>query len=75
MNTDLLKIGVAQIAPVLLDRTATLAKVIERIGAAADLGCGLVCFGEALVPGYPIWLDRTDGTVSSVMFIVGFSLG
>ncbi len=57
----MLKVGVAQIAPVLLDREATLVKVVERIREAADFGCRLVCFGEALVPGYPVWLERTDG--------------
>ena len=56
-----LRVGLAQIAPVLLDRDATLAKVVARIDEAAGLGCRLVAFGEALVPGYPVWLSRTDG--------------
>lgn len=51
----------AQIAPVFLDREATLEKVVARIREAAAAGCGLVAFGEALVPGYPVWLGRTDG--------------
>ena len=53
--------GLAQIAPVWLDRDATLAKVVDYIGQAADAGCNLVVFGEALVPGYPFWVERTDG--------------
>jgi len=60
-NTAALRIGLAQIAPVLLDRSATLAKVVQRIEEAAARRCRLVAFGEALVPGYPIWLSRTDG--------------
>ena len=28
---------------------------------AGKEGCDLVAFGEALVPGYPHWLDCTDG--------------
>ena len=28
---------------------------------AADQGCHLVAFGEALLPGYPFWIERTDG--------------
>lgn len=55
-------VGLAQIAPVLLDRDATLAKVVARIGEAGERGCRLVAFGEALVPGYPVWLSRTDGS-------------
>ena len=58
---DMLTVGVAQIAPVWLDRAATLAKVQDWIGRAAAQGCGLVAFGEALVPGYPFWIEHTDG--------------
>jgi nitrilase len=61
-NTALLRIGLAQIAPVLLDRSATLDKVVQRIEEAASHRCRLVAFGEALVPGYPIWLGRTDAS-------------
>jgi len=58
---DHLRIGLAQISPVLLDRARTLEKVEEAVTEAADAGCALVAFGEALVPGYPFWLERTDG--------------
>lgn len=58
---DLLTVGLAQIAPVWLDRAATLAKVVQQVEAAAEAGCRLVAFGEALVPGYPFWIERTDG--------------
>ncbi len=36
-------------------------QVVEWIGRARDAGAELVCFGEAIVPGYPVWLSRTDG--------------
>ena len=58
---DRLIVGCAQITPVWLHRDATLAKVVDCIALAAQEGCQLVCFGEALVPGYPFWLERTDG--------------
>jgi nitrilase len=54
-------VGLAQIAPVWLDRLASLAKVTDWIGKAGKQGCQLVVFGEALVPGYPFWVERTDG--------------
>jgi predicted amidohydrolase len=60
-NHRTLKVGLAQIAPVWLDRDATLAKVEDWVGRAADRDCELVVFGEALVPGYPFWVERTDG--------------
>jgi nitrilase len=60
-DPNLLTVGLAQIAPVWLNRAATLAKVAEFVERAATQGCRLVAFGEALVPGYPFWLELTDG--------------
>ena len=60
--TDMrIKVGLAQIAPAWLQRDATLAKVVDWVGDAAAQGCNLVVFGEALVPGYPFWVERTEG--------------
>ncbi|WP_340679927.1 carbon-nitrogen hydrolase family protein [Paraglaciecola sp.] len=56
-----LKVAMAQIAPVWFDRVATLDKVNRYILQAAEQQCELVTFGEALVPGYPFWIERTDG--------------
>jgi nitrilase len=60
-TSDRLVVGCAQIAPIWLQRDETLAKVADTIAHAAREGCQLVAFGEALVPGYPFWLERTDG--------------
>ncbi len=59
--TDRLLVAAAQIAPVWLDREATLARVVARIDQAGGEGVALVAFGECLVPGYPFWLERGDG--------------
>lgn len=56
-----MKVALAQISPCFMDRDASLARVATWVDRAADAGAGLVCFGEALVPGYPFWLSRTDG--------------
>jgi nitrilase len=61
MNDQTLRVGLAQIAPVWLNREATTNKIIEWIGKAAKKECSLVVFGEALLPGYPFWVERTDG--------------
>jgi nitrilase len=61
MNDRKISVGLAQIAPVWLDRVATLDKVADWIVEAGKQGCQLVVFGEALVPGYPFWVERTDG--------------
>ncbi len=63
MSKDSLTVGLAQIAPVWFDREATLGKVADTISDAAARGCALVAFGEALVPGYPFWPERTNGAV------------
>lgn len=60
-HPDLLIIGLAQIAPVWLNRGLTLEKVCDYVEQAAVAGCQLVAFGEGLVPGYPFWLELTDG--------------
>lgn len=59
--SDLLKVGLAQIAPVWLKRDETLAKISQWVHKAADEGCRLVAFGEALLPGYPFWPELTGG--------------
>ena len=59
--TDKLTIALAQIAPVWLDREKTAKKMVRYIKKAGKQGCDLVCFGEALLPGYPFWIDFTDG--------------
>ena len=56
-----LRVAAAQLAPVWLDRAATLDKVLAAMAEAADHGARLLCFGETLLPGYPFWLERTDG--------------
>ena len=61
MTDTTLTVGLAQIAPVWLQKEATIDKVVAWIDDAAGKGCGLVAFGEALVPGYPFWVERTGG--------------
>lgn len=58
---DQLTVGLAQLAPVWLDREATLKKVLGAAVMASEAGCDLVAFGEALVPGYPFWVERLQG--------------
>ncbi|MEE4330244.1 MAG: carbon-nitrogen hydrolase family protein [Wenzhouxiangella sp.] len=56
-----LRVAIGQIAPVWLDRAATLDRVIQTIDQAAVSGAELIAFGECLVPGYPFWVERLDG--------------
>ena len=58
---DHLKVALAQIAPVWINREKTLEKVMDYVSMAADEKAELVTFGEALLPGYPFWLERTNG--------------
>ncbi len=60
-SSELLTVGLAQIAPVWLDRHQTLEKILDYVTRATTQNCQLVAFGESLLPGYPFWLELTDG--------------
>ena len=56
-----LKIAMAQIAPVWLNKQETIKKVQNSILEASKEQCELIVFGEGLIPGYPFWLALTGG--------------
>nr|AAR97412.1 nitrilase [uncultured organism] len=56
MAESKLKVAAIQVAPVFMDRDATIARACERIAEAARAGAELVVFPEAFVPGYPDWI-------------------
>lgn len=58
---NILKVALAQISPVWLDKKATVLKIETTIAEAAAQNAELVVFGEALLPGYPFWLALTNG--------------
>jgi nitrilase len=58
-----MKVALAQISPVFMDKKNTEAKIISSIKEAAKNGASLVVFGEALMPGYPFWVSLTNGAV------------
>ena len=62
-SAAVIRAGFAQIAPAWLDRARTLDKVLDRVAQAADQSVQLLAFGEAVVPGYPFWLELTGGAV------------
>lgn len=49
------KVAAVFAAPVMLDRSATVATVCRLIDAAADEGVEFIVFPESFVPGFPIW--------------------
>lgn len=56
-----LKIAMAQIAPVWLNKEETIEKTKKYIEDAGNQKCNLIVFGESLLPGYPFWLSLTNG--------------
>ena len=62
-ESDSLKVGLAQIAPVWLNKEKTLAKILGYLAEAGNAGCDLVAFGEGLLPGYPFWIERSKGAL------------
>jgi len=61
MTDKLLRVGIAQISPVWLDRIRTTEKITDYIAQAGKDKCDLVVFGEAILPGYPFWVELTNG--------------
>lgn len=61
MSNSKIKVALAQISPVWLDKTATLEKILSALKDAAEENAELVVFGEGLLPGYPFWLALMDG--------------
>jgi len=60
-STPKIKIGIAQTAPVWLNKEKTIAKAVDYIEEAARNACDLLVFGEGFLPGYPFWLSITNG--------------
>lgn len=60
-DSHLLKVALAQISPVWLNKGKTLEKIESYVNEAGSTGCELVVFGESLLPGYPFWLSLTNG--------------
>ena len=56
-----LVVSLAQISPVWLDRAATMEKMTAAIKQAAESESDLIVFGEALLPGYPFWVELSGG--------------
>lgn len=71
-SNDELTIALAQIAPVWFDCEKTLAKVCDSIADAAAQGAQLIAFGEALVPGYPFWIEYSNITAFNSPFHKAF---
>lgn len=61
MKESIIKVALAQIAPVWLNREKTTEKIISYIVNAASEQADLVVFGESLLPGYPFWIALTSG--------------
>ncbi len=62
-NTNLLKVAMAQIAPIWLNKSQTTQKIEEYIIQAGQKKCDLVVFGETILSGYPFWLSITEASI------------
>ncbi|WP_458371178.1 carbon-nitrogen hydrolase family protein [Pseudomonas fluorescens] len=60
-------IAIIQRPPVLLDRSATIARAVQSVAEAAAAGASLIVLPEQFIPGYPSWIWRLaagrDGAV------------
>ncbi len=61
-RNESLKVAIAQLSPVLLDREATVQRATDAVSEAGRAGAQLVAFGETFIPAYPVWLARSDAS-------------
>ncbi|GLR16199.1 carbon-nitrogen hydrolase family protein [Portibacter lacus] len=61
-DAHILRVALAQIAPVWLNKVETISKIETWIKKAAKEEAELVVFGESLLPGYPYWISLTNGS-------------
>ncbi len=54
------KVAAAQMAPVFMDREATVDKICGLIAEAGAKGAKLIGFPETIIPGYPYWAQLLD---------------
>jgi nitrilase len=55
MMREKVKVAVAQISPVFMDKEATVDKTCKAIEEAGRNGAELIVFSETFIPGYPYW--------------------
>jgi nitrilase len=60
-QNHILKVALAQMSPVWLNKSLTITKILDKMNEAGEQGSELIIFGEGLLPGYPFWLALTDG--------------
>ncbi|WP_154223975.1 carbon-nitrogen hydrolase family protein [Marinicella rhabdoformis] len=60
-KSNQLIVGLAQMAPVWLNREASIDKMLSMMDEGKSQGCELLVFGEGVLPGYPFWIELTQG--------------
>ncbi|MCG3165521.1 MAG: Nitrilase [Bacteroidia bacterium] len=55
MNLPTVKVAAAHVAPVYMDKAASVKKAVSIIGEAARNGAELIVFPESFIPGFPVW--------------------
>jgi aliphatic nitrilase len=54
-SLPVVKVAAAHVAPVFLNRAATVDKALALIEEASQHGAELIAFPESFVPGFPVW--------------------
>lgn len=57
----MIRVASIQMAPIFLDTRKTWEKLGSLIEESVSKGAELVTWGETLLPGYPVWISRSNG--------------
>jgi aliphatic nitrilase len=69
MSHPRIKVAAAHVAPIYLDRDATIEKACAIVGEAARHGARLVAFPETYVPAFPVWLALRAPIGNHALFV------
>ena len=62
-NNKIVKIAIAQVKPIFMNKEKTIDKAVKYIKEAAENGADLVVFPESFIPAFPYWQEGPNDNI------------